>query len=88
MIRLIKTIPVFPVRNIDKAVMFYKAQFGFDCRHKETTFAILIRDGIELHLWASCNNNWKWKNIFLFLKPISSGTESFLAGTHSCRIEV
>jgi len=77
MIRLIKTIPVFPVRNIDKAVMFYKAQFGFDCRHKETTFAILIRDGIELHLWASCNNNWKWKNIFLFLKPISSGTESF-----------
>lgn len=57
MIRLIKTIPVFPVRNIDKAVMFYKAQFGFDCRHKETTFAILIRDGIELHLWASCNNN-------------------------------
>lgn len=30
----------------------------------------------------------KWKSIFLFLNPISSGAESFLAGTHSCRIEV
>jgi catechol 2,3-dioxygenase-like lactoylglutathione lyase family enzyme len=88
MIQLIKTIPAFPVRDIEKAVTFYKARFGFDCRYKEATFAILIRDGIELHLWASCNYSWKWKSIFLFLKPISSGAESFLAGTHSCRIEV
>ncbi|HSH64599.1 MAG TPA: bleomycin resistance family protein, partial [Bacteroidia bacterium] len=64
------------------------AKFGFTCRHQEKHFAILVRDNIELHLWASCNYNWKWKSIFLFLKPISSGAESFLAGTHSCRIEV
>lgn len=88
MIELIKTTPAFPVREIDKAVQFYKDKFGFDCRHKEDTFAILVRDNIELHLWASCNYSWKWKSIFLFLKPISSGAESFLAGTHSCRIEV
>lgn len=88
MIKLIKTIPAFPVQDIEKAVAFYKARLGFDCRHMEETFAILIRNGIDLHLWASCNYSWKWKSIFLFLKPISSGAESFLAGTHSCRIEI
>ncbi len=88
MIKLIKTIPAFPVRDIEKAVAFYKARLGFDCRHMEETFAILIRNDIDLHLWASCNYSWKWKSIFLFLKPISSGAESFLAGTHSCRIEI
>ena len=88
MIKLLKTIPAFPVEQIDKAVEFYKDKFGFDCRHREDTFAILHRGDIELHLWASCNHSWKWKSIFLFLKPISSGAESFLAGTHSCRIEV
>lgn len=88
MIQLLKTIPAFPVRKIDKAVEFYKARFGFECRHQEETFAILVRSDIELHLWASCNYSWKWKSVFLFLKPISSGAESFLAGTHSCRIEV
>ncbi|HSH66914.1 MAG TPA: bleomycin resistance family protein, partial [Bacteroidia bacterium] len=70
MIELIKTIPAFPVRKIDKAVDFYEAKFGFTCRHQEKHFAILVRDNIELHLWASCNYNWKWKSIFLFLKPI------------------
>lgn len=88
MIELIKATPAFPVREIDKAVQFYKDKFGFNCRYKEDTFAILVRGNIELHLWASCNYSWKWKSIFLFLKPISSGAESFLAGTHSCRIEV
>ena len=88
MTKLLKTIPAFPVQQINKSVEFYKDRFGFDCRHKEETFAILVRSEIELHLWASCNDSWKWKSIFLFLRPISSGAESFLAGTHSCRIEV
>ncbi len=88
MTKLLKTIPAFPVQQINKSVEFYKDKFGFDCQHKEENFAILVRDDIEIHLWASNNDRWKWKSIFLFLKPISSGAESFLAGTHSCRIEV
>jgi hypothetical protein len=88
MTKLLKTIPAFPVLKINKAVEFYKDRFSFECRHQEGTFAILVRDEIELHLWASCNFSWKWKSIFLFINPISSGAESFLAGTHSCRIEV
>lgn len=88
MTQLLKITPAFPVREIDKSVKFYKDKFGFDCRHKEKAFAILVRSDIELHLWVSGDYSWKWKSIFLFLKPICSGAESFLAGTHSCRIEV
>ena len=88
MTKLLRTIPAFPVQQIDKAVEFYKAKFGFDCRHQEKYFAIIVRGDIELHLWASCDYRWKGKSVLLFLKPISSGAESFLAGTHSCRIEV
>ncbi|HAI77122.1 MAG TPA: bleomycin resistance family protein [Microscillaceae bacterium] len=88
MVKLLKTIPAFPVKQIDKAVEFYKIKFGFDCMHQEKYFAIVARGNLELHLWASYDTGWKWKSIFLFLNPISSGAESFLAGTHSCRIEV
>lgn len=49
---------------------------------------VLRLDEMELHLWASDDKSWKWRSLFLFLKPILSGAESFLAGTHSCRIEV
>lgn len=86
--KFLKSIPAFPVHNIDTAVIFYESKFGFTCRHKESGFAILVRDSIELHLWLSNDTNWKIWAPFLFLKPISSGAESFLAGTHSCRIEV
>jgi hypothetical protein len=88
MTKLISTIPAFPVKLIDKAVDFYETRFGFNCRHKEKYFAILHRGDIELHLWASCDNSWKWSSILLFAKPIWTGAESFLAGTHSCRIQV
>jgi catechol 2,3-dioxygenase-like lactoylglutathione lyase family enzyme len=86
--KFLKTIPTFPVHNIDKAVIFYETKFGFTCRHKDGGFAILIRDSIELHLWLANDNTWKIWGPLLFLKPIHSGAESYLAGTHSCRIEV
>jgi hypothetical protein len=86
--KIIITIPASSVRQIDNSVEFHKDKFGFDCSHKVETFGILVRDDIELHLCAACNNFWKWKSIILFLKPIRSGAESFLAVTHSCRIEV
>ncbi len=45
-------------------------------------------DEIEIHLWAACDKNWKWRSIVSFVRPIRSGAESFIAGTHSCRIQV
>jgi catechol 2,3-dioxygenase-like lactoylglutathione lyase family enzyme len=86
--KIIKTIPALPVHNIDKGTKFYEDKFGFTCRHKDDGFSKLVRDEIEIHLWASCDRNWKWRSIFLFLKPIWSGAETFIAGTHSCRIQV
>lgn len=85
---MIKIIPALPVIKIQKAVDFYQDKLGFHCVHKAEDFAILQRDKVELHLWAAFDKSWKWRSIFLFLRPIWSGAESFLAGTHSCRIEV
>lgn len=82
------TIPALPVRNIESAVKFYDSSLGFSCRYKDEGFARVIRDHAELHLWAACDKGWKFRSIFLFIKPIWSGAESFLAGTASCRIEV
>ena len=86
--RMKKTIPALPVKDIKTACNYYINKLGFAVRHQEETFAIAIRDEIEIHLWASCDKSWKWKSIFLALKPISTGAETFISGTASCRIEV
>ena len=86
--KLLRTIPAFPVHRIDDAAKFYETKLGFTCLHKDNAFAILIRDTAEIHLWVSDDNSWKWRRLFFLMKPIRSGAESFLAGTHSCRIEV
>ncbi|MES2376677.1 MAG: VOC family protein [Bacteroidota bacterium] len=82
-----KSIPALPVVNIPKAVAFYETKMGFKARHQESSFAILIRDAVEIHLWQSCDQSWKFR-LWWILRPIQSGAESFLAGTASCRIEV
>ena len=86
--KMIKTIPALPVHYIDKGTKFYEEKFGFTCKFKKEGFSKLIRDEIEVHLWETCDKNWKWRSIFLFLRPIWSGAETFIAGTHSCRIQV
>jgi hypothetical protein len=87
-IKMKKTIPALPVRSIKLSCEYYNERLGFTIRHQEETFAIAMRDGIEIHLWQSCDNSWKWRSIFLFLKPIWSGAETFIAGTASCRIQI
>ncbi|QHL87979.1 bleomycin resistance family protein [Nibribacter ruber] len=83
-----KSIPALPVRNIGESVKFYSEKLGFEARHKEDGFAILVRDEVELHLWKSGDESWRSKGASLSILPICSGAESFLAGTASCRIEV
>ena len=85
--KLKKTIPALPVKVIRQSCEYYTNKPGFKIRHQEETFAIAVRDEIEIHLWQSCDNSWKWRSLFLFLKTIWTGAESFLAGTHSCRIK-
>jgi len=82
-----RSIPALPVVNVAKAVTFYESKMGFKARHQEKYFAILVRDGVEIHLWAACDQSWRFK-FWLIFRPIGNGAESFLAGTASCRIQV
>jgi hypothetical protein len=68
-------------------VAFYRERFGFDARYEAGDFAVLARDDAVLHLWGATDEDWRSRDD-LGLRPISSGAESFLAGTASCRIEV
>lgn len=83
-----KTIPSLPVYSVKEAVTFYEDRLGFEGGYRDEGFAILTRDEVEIHLWAACDNHWKFRSLFLFVRPVWSGAESFLAGTASCRIKV
>ncbi|MGV3685071.1 MAG: hypothetical protein ACO1NS_05555 [Daejeonella sp.] len=86
--RMQKTIPALPVESIKMSCEYYTNKLGFRIRHQEETFAIAVRDEIEIHLWQACDKSWKWRSILLVLKPILTGAETFIAGTASCRIQV
>lgn len=85
---MIRSIPALPVRHISEAVTFYRDCLGFEAGYSDDGFAIMTRDAVELHLWASADESWRGRGEALVLRPVISGAESFLAGTASCRIEV
>lgn len=85
--KMIKSIPALPVINIERAIEFYHAKLCFTIPYHDTGFAKMIRDEVELHLWAASDESWNG-NSSLAASPIKSGAESFLAGTASCRIQV
>lgn len=87
MARLSKTIPALPTQDVGAAVAHYLERFGFESPHQEPAFAVLVRDDAVLHLWSAGDEEWRSRADFPS-KPVSSGAESFLAGTASCRIEV
>jgi catechol 2,3-dioxygenase-like lactoylglutathione lyase family enzyme len=81
-----RTIPALPVRDVAAAVAYYRERFGFEARHHDAGFAVLVRDDAALHLWSASDDGWRTRED-LATRPICSGAESFLAGTASCRIE-
>jgi catechol 2,3-dioxygenase-like lactoylglutathione lyase family enzyme len=82
-----KTIPALPVRDVGAAVAHYRDRFGFEAPHETVDFAVLVRDDAVLHLWGASDEEWRSRED-LPARPVSSGAESFLAGTASLRIEV
>jgi len=78
-------VPVLPVRDIARATRFYAEKLGFKIGHQDDGYAILIRDSIEIHLWAACDEKWMGETRD---NPVVSGAETFLAGTASCRVFV
>ena len=84
---LSQTIPAMPVRDAAAAVAFYRDRFGFKVLHQDEGFAVLGRDDAQVHLWEAGDESWR-ERVALRETPISSGAESFIAGTASCRIMV
>ena len=81
-----RTVPALPVRDVAAAVEYYAARFGFEAVHTADGFAVLVRDEARIHLWQAADGSWTTR-ADLVERPVSSGAESFLAGTVSCRIE-
>ncbi len=74
------------MRDIATRVALYRDTLGFAVRHRETGFAILRRDAVDLHLWAASDEGWRTRQGAAV--PLVSGAESFIAGTASCRVAV
>jgi catechol 2,3-dioxygenase-like lactoylglutathione lyase family enzyme len=86
-VKLLKSIPALPVRDVIGAADFYRDRLGFATGYRDESFAIVTRDGVELHLWAASDETWL-RRTDVVSAPVVSGAESFLAGTASCRLEV
>jgi catechol 2,3-dioxygenase-like lactoylglutathione lyase family enzyme len=82
---LTQTIPALPVRDAAAAAAFYRDRLGFEVVHEDGGFAVVRRDDAVLHLWQSGDEAWRNRGDFSE-RPVSSGAESFIAGTASCRI--
>jgi len=83
-VTLSQTIPALPVRDAADAVEFYRDRLGFEVVHHDGGFAVVTRDGAELHLWEASDDTWRERASLD--RPVQSGAESFIAGTASCRI--
>lgn len=83
--KMLRSIPALPVKNIEKSVDFYRDKLGFTLVHHEGGFAILKRNEVRIHLWEASDESWLSRGNS---SPVCSGAESFIAGTASCRIEV
>jgi catechol 2,3-dioxygenase-like lactoylglutathione lyase family enzyme len=86
LISLDQTIPAMPVRDAAAAVAFYRDRLGFEVLHHDEGVAVMRRDEAVLHLWEASDECWRTRDSSE--PPVSSGAESFIAGTASCRIRV
>jgi catechol 2,3-dioxygenase-like lactoylglutathione lyase family enzyme len=83
--QMLSAIPALPVRDVEKSIPFYRDTLGLSLRHHDTGFAIFHRDAVEVHLWQADDESWRTRTTG---EPVTSGAESFISGTASCRIAV
>lgn len=81
-------VPVLPVADTVAAAAFYRDRLGFAIAHADSQYAIVTRDAVELHLWAARDRSWQQRSRDPADSPVTSGAETFLAGTASCRVLV
>jgi len=81
--KLLQAIPALPVRDQERSTAFYRDQLGFTVAFQNEGFTKLKRDAVEVHLWVANDEGRRKRDGTC---PVVSGAESFIAGTHSCRI--
>ena len=82
-----RTIPALPVAELEAAVEHYRVGFGFEV----STSARASRSSRAKRRAFTCGRRPTSpgrERADLRERPVTSGAESFLAGTASCRIEV
>ena len=84
--RLGRTGPALPIRDLPAAIDFYRDRLGFTVVQLGPDLARVVRDDAVIDLWLAGDRRWRRFGRVL-LRPVWSGAESFLAGTASCRIE-
>ncbi|MBK6477992.1 MAG: glyoxalase/bleomycin resistance/extradiol dioxygenase family protein [Saprospiraceae bacterium] len=52
---IVQITPVLPSQNIDRDVLWYRDRVGFDLIFKDTMYAVLVRDGMHIHLQWHAN---------------------------------
>ena len=75
MTTLVSATPAMPVRDVPRAVVFYREKLGFLVVHQDGGCAIVRRDGVEITLWEASS-------------PGTPGAEPHLAGSAWCRVVV
>ena len=83
--KLLNAIPALPVTDQERSTSFYCDKLGFAVAFQNEGFTKLQCDAVEIHLWVANDERWRTRD---GTDPVVSGAESFIAGTHSCRIGI
>jgi catechol 2,3-dioxygenase-like lactoylglutathione lyase family enzyme len=78
--------PALPAKDVARSRDFYVEVLGFEVVAGDDGFALLRRDDATVSLWGATDESWQTRTDWA--RPVSSGVESFIAGTASCSIEV
>jgi catechol 2,3-dioxygenase-like lactoylglutathione lyase family enzyme len=78
--------PALPSADVRRSEHFYTDVLGFDIVAADEGFALVRRDGATISIWGASDESWREQ--LDPRRPVSSGAESFIAGTASCGIEV
>jgi catechol 2,3-dioxygenase-like lactoylglutathione lyase family enzyme len=77
--------PALPATDVARSRDFYVDTFGFDVVADDEGFALLRKDAATVSLWGATDEAWRTRTDWS--QPVSSGAETFIAGTASCAFE-
>jgi catechol 2,3-dioxygenase-like lactoylglutathione lyase family enzyme len=84
-VTLASATPALPATDVARSRDFFVETFGFDVIADDQGFALLRKDAVTLSLWGATDDTWLTRTDWA--RPVSSGAETFIAGTASCSFE-